>query len=46
MLKVTKFTIGCDPIREFNKLVRSGLVRGLQHTLKKFHLVKRFTTSY
>ena len=32
MLKVIQHTIRCDPIRGFNHLVRSGVVRDLKDT--------------
>ena len=43
MLKVTKHTVRCEPVRGFNQPIRSGLVRGLKTIQWNCHLVRGFT---
>ena len=41
MLKVTKHTVRCDPVKGFNHPVRSGLVGGLKSIPLECHLDQR-----
>ena len=43
ILKATMHIVKCDLVKEFNQLVRSGLVGGLYNIPLQFHPIKEFT---